>query len=87
MAANKNGIYSIKQVVNGQVYTDYDFETFSFGETRYINTLVDYDHFGKSRQRIQQLFKEPSNKLGIYNTLKNDGKITYSNLYSSELGF
>lgn len=75
MAANKNGIYSIKQVVNGQVYTDYDFETFSFGETRYINTLVDYDHFGKSRQRIQQLFKEPSNKLGIYNTLKNDGKI------------
>ena len=75
MAANKNGIYSVQQIVNGEVYTEYDFETFSFGETRYINTLIDYDHYGKSRQRIQRLFKEPSNRLSIYNTLKNDGKI------------
>ncbi len=75
MAANKNGVYSVQQIVNGQVYTDYDFETFSFGETRYINTLIDYDHYGKSRQRIQRLFKDPSNRLSIYNTLKNDGKI------------
>lgn len=76
MAANKNGVYSVQQLVNGQVYTDYDFETFSFGETRYINTLIDYDHYGKSRKRVQRLFKEPSNRLSIYNTLKNDGKIT-----------
>lgn len=76
MAANKNGIYSAQQIVNGQVYTDFDFETFSFGETRYINTLIDYDHYGKSRQRIQRMFKDPSNKLSIYNVVKNDGKIT-----------
>lgn len=76
LAANKNGVYSVQQVVNGQVYTDFDFESFSFGETRYINTLIDYDHYGKSRQRIQRLFKDPSNKLSIYNVLKNDGKIT-----------
>jgi hypothetical protein len=75
MAANKNGVYAVQQLVNGEVYTDYDFETFSFGETRYINTLIDYDHYGKSRQRIQRLFKDPSNRLSIYNTLKNDGKI------------
>lgn len=75
MAANKNGIYSVQQIVNGQIYTDFDFETFSFRESRYINTFIDYDHFGKSRQRIQRLFKDPSNKLSIYNTLKNDGKI------------
>ncbi len=41
MAANKNGIYAVQQLVNGQLYTEYDFETFSFGETRYINTLID----------------------------------------------
>ncbi len=75
MAANKNGVYSVQQLVNGQIYTDYDFETFSFSETRYINTLIDYDHYGKSRQRVQRLFKEPSNRLSIYKTLKNDGKI------------
>ncbi len=75
LAANKNGVYSVRQVVNGKVYTDYDFETFSFTETRYINTLIDYDHFGKYRQRIQKCFKSLGNNLSIYNKLVNDGKI------------
>lgn len=75
MAANKNGVYSVKQTVNGTVYSEYDFETFSFGETRYINTLIDYGHYGKYSQRIQKCFKEPHNRLGIYKTLTNNGKI------------
>lgn len=75
LAANKNGVYSVRQVVNGQVYSDYDFESFSFSETRYINTLIDYAHFGKYRQRIQKCFKSPGNHLSIYNKLVNDGKI------------
>lgn len=75
LAANKNGVYSVRQTVNGKVYSEYDFETFSFGETRYINTLIDYAHFGKYRQRIQKCFKEPSNFLGIYGSMYNNGKI------------
>jgi len=75
LAANKNGVYAVRQVVNGKVYTDYDFETFSFTETRYINTLIDYNHFGKYRQRIQKCFKSAGNRLSIYNKLVNDGKI------------
>ncbi len=74
-AINKNGIYRLRQLVNKKVYTDYDFETFSFSETRYINTLIDYQHFGKYKQRIQRCFKIPSNKLSLYNTIYNDGKI------------
>lgn len=75
LAANKNGVYAVQQLVNGRIYTDYDFESFSFTETRYLNTLIDYDRYGKYRQRIQKLFKVPRNRLSIYNTLKNDGKI------------
>ncbi len=75
LAANKNGIYSVQQLVNGKVYTDYDFESFSFSETRYINTLIDYDHYGKYRKKIQRCFKTEANRLSIYNTLKNNGKI------------
>ncbi len=75
LAANKNGVYSVRQVVNGKVYTDYDFEAFSFTETRYINTFIDYDHLGKYRQRIQKTFKSPGNRLSIYNKLVNDGKV------------
>ncbi|MEM9650145.1 MAG: M23 family metallopeptidase [Bacteroidota bacterium] len=76
MAANKNGVYAVKQKVNGNVVSEYDFDTFSFGETRYINTLIDYAHFGKYRQRIQKCFKENHNHLSIYGTLQNNGKIT-----------
>ncbi|MBT8186471.1 MAG: M23 family metallopeptidase [Croceitalea sp.] len=75
MAANKNGLYALKQTINGKVYSELNFETFSFGETRYINTFIDYGHFGKYRQRIQKCFKDPSNKLGIYKSLYLDGKI------------
>nr|WP_299069656.1 M23 family metallopeptidase [uncultured Allomuricauda sp.] len=75
MAANKNGVYAVKQIVNGKVFSEYNFETFSFGESRYINTLIDYSHFGKFRQRIQKCFKEPFNHLSIYKTLYNNGKI------------
>ncbi|GGW31276.1 M23 family metallopeptidase [Arenibacter certesii] len=75
LAANKNGAYSLKQIVNGKVYTEYAFETFSFPESRYINTLIDYPHYATYYERIQKCYKEPSNLLGIYNTLYNDGKI------------
>ncbi len=87
MAANKNGIYSVQLLVNGEIYTDYDFEAFSFTETRYINTLVDYDHYGKYRQKIQQCFLAQGNRLSIYNVLKNDGKIVVKDglSYSVEL--
>lgn len=75
MAANKNGVYSVELSVNGKIYSLYDFESFSFGETRYINTLVDYDYLGRNRQRIQKSFKSAGNNLGIYKELYNNGKI------------
>jgi murein DD-endopeptidase MepM/ murein hydrolase activator NlpD len=75
MAANKNGIYAVDLNVNGETYVSFDFERFSFGETRYINTLIDYDFFSKYRQRILKCFKSPGNYLSIYNELKNNGHI------------
>lgn len=75
LAANKNGIYSLTQTVNGKVYTDLNFEAFSFGETRYINTLIDYEHYCTHHERVQKCFKTKSNKLGIYNDLFNEGTI------------
>lgn len=75
LAANKNGVYKVKQIVNGKTYTDYDFETFSFSESRYINTLIDYPHYSSQRERIQKCFKDPSNLLSIYRSIYNEGKI------------
>jgi len=75
LAANQNGLYSLKQKVNGSLYTAFAFEKFSFGETRLINTLIDYEYFTKHRRRIQRCFLTDGNNLSIYSTLKNEGKI------------
>ncbi len=75
MAANKNGLYRIRQTVNGQLLTDLDFERFSFGETRLINTLIDYPYYAKYQSRIQKCYRDAGNRLSIYKTLNNDGKI------------
>ncbi len=87
LAANKNGVYSVRQIVNGKVYSSYVFDAFSFGETRYINTLIDYAHFSKFKQRIQKCFKEPSNFLRIYESLYQEGKVAVKEglSYSVEL--
>ncbi len=82
LAANQNGVYSIVQQVNGSVYSAIDFEDFSFTETRYINTLIDYDHLNKYRQRIVKCFRSPGNSLSIYSEVKNDGKITVEEGFS-----
>lgn len=76
LAANKNGIFSVEQLVNGRTYSKYVFEEFSFGETRYINTLIDYEHYSKTNRRIQYCFLQPGNKLSIYKEIFEDGKIT-----------
>ncbi len=75
LAANHNGVYAIRQEVNGTPYSEFNFEEFSFPESRYINTLIDYEEYGLHHNRIERLFRVPGNHLSIYKELKNDGKI------------
>ncbi len=75
LAANKNGVFSIEQLVNGRTYSHIEFKEFSFSETRYINTLIDYEHYSKKNRRIQYCFRKPANKLSLYKELFEDGKI------------
>ncbi|WP_372945396.1 M23 family metallopeptidase [Muriicola sp.] len=76
LAANQNGLYELEQKVNGRVTAAFDFDSFSFGETRLINTLIDYEYLSKYRRRIQRCFKWNGNDLSIYKQLENDGKLT-----------
>lgn len=75
LAFNKNGIYELESYVNGVKNFSYSFKKFSFGESRYINTLIDYERFKKKKQRVQRCFVTPANKLSIYDDVVNNGKI------------
>lgn len=74
-APNKNGIYSLEMLVNGKRFYYHDVETFSFSESKYLNLHIDYEHYKKYKRRYQKTHKVTANKLSIYETLINNGKI------------
>jgi hypothetical protein len=74
-ATNKNGIYSLEMLVNGKRHYYHDVETFSFSESKFLNLLIDYAHYKKYSSKIQKLFKEEKNRLSIYQSLVDNGKI------------
>lgn len=73
LAYNRNGPYGVQLSVNGTTYLYYDFDTFSFAESRYINTLIDYAHYIRKRQRIQKCFVSPGNKLSVISKKLDNG--------------
>ncbi|WP_421919842.1 M23 family metallopeptidase [Marinifilum sp.] len=69
----KCGIYSMKVLVNDSLIADYSFNEFSFDESRYINSHMDYSLNMIENKRIHKCFKEPNNKLTVYNYFSNQG--------------
>ncbi|WP_445455324.1 M23 family metallopeptidase [Flavobacterium sp. HNIBRBA15423] len=72
---NKNGLYKVNAYLNGVLYYQYDFETFSFDESRYINNLIDYERYKEMNQRVQKLFHNTPYPLSVIKYSKNNGII------------
>jgi hypothetical protein len=71
----KCGVRSIELLVDSERVFKSDVSIFSFAETRYVNSLMDYAEKMHSGKVIQKSFVEPNNKLSIYKELKNKGVI------------
>ncbi|PKQ64306.1 hypothetical protein BZG02_05680 [Labilibaculum filiforme] len=69
----KCGIFDLKMKINDTLITNYSFQEFSFDETTYINSHMDYELNVTQNKRIHKTFKEPNNQLSIYSTIKNNG--------------
>ncbi|MFT5437659.1 MAG: hypothetical protein ACI840_002315 [Ulvibacter sp.] len=82
-ASNKNGVYQIKTIFNGEEKFDIRYEKFSFDETRYLNRFIDYGYFKKNKQRIQKLFREKNNPLSIIHSEIDNGYITIEEDFTS----
>jgi len=74
-AYNKNGLYSLEMLVNGEKVHEFKANTFSFSESKFINLLIDYERLEKLNQRIQKCFIEPSNELSLYTKTTSKGYI------------
>jgi len=78
-ANNKNGVYSIELFVDSVCIWSYEMNKLSFYQTRYINTLLDYPAYVRSRRRIQRSWISPHNPLMIYDKTRNNGSFDFSN--------
>ena len=65
----------MKAYLNGVSYYEYELQSFAFDESRFVNSLIDYQRFGKLRQRVQKLFQEIPFPLSIVKANKTNGII------------
>ncbi|MCU4155494.1 M23 family metallopeptidase [Carboxylicivirga sp. A043] len=62
----KCGISTIDLFVNNTLVYDFKIEKFSFAETRYINSHIDYGEKKRTGKVIQKSWVEPNNRLSLY---------------------
>jgi hypothetical protein len=76
---NKNslrcGVYEIKMYVNNNLQYHFTIDEFSFSDTRYANSHIDFALRQETGERVHKLFKEPNNQFNGYKTLVNNGFI------------
>lgn len=60
---NPLGINKIELFNEGELIYKYMNQKFSFSESRYINSQIDYKVYKTTKKRIQKLFVDPGNKL------------------------
>jgi murein DD-endopeptidase MepM/ murein hydrolase activator NlpD len=76
---NANGTFRVQTYLNGKADFGYQFDTFSFDETRYVNALIDYERYKKLGQRVQKLFMKNPYPLSIIKPGIENGVIKVSN--------
>ncbi|MFU8845024.1 MAG: M23 family metallopeptidase [Bacteroidales bacterium] len=70
---NKNGVFAITLFVDDDIHYRHAFESFSFDETRFINSLIDYREYQTNKRHIQLSYIQPNNHLSIYQAANNRG--------------
>lgn len=74
---NRCGIYSIDMYVDSELVFSHILDQIPLDETRYINSLVDYETWKKSGLKLQKCFLDPGNHLSTYKNLKNQGILDF----------
>lgn len=63
---NKYGVYSLELFANNQLIFNLIFDKYSYNETRYVNSLIDYAHLIKNKEHYIRTEIDPLNFLKLY---------------------
>lgn len=70
---NRCGIYSIELLADGLKVYSFTADRFSYSESRYINSHIDYAAKATANEYIHRLFIQPGNRLSMYDGHVNRG--------------
>lgn len=84
-ANNKNGAYSVELYADNELIYKIISDKYSYDETRYINSLIDYSRYVKSNERFIRTEIDEFNKLKLYE--KRNGIVTVNQGDTIEMSF
>jgi len=76
---NLNGVYQVEMTVDSIPHFAFTMDQFSFSESKYINSFIDYSLYKKDQGRFIKCFVEPMNRLSLYPEMKDKGILRLEN--------
>lgn len=75
---NKCTVYSIQLSIDSIPIYNYVMDAFSFNETKYINSHIDYETYMRENIYIERMFVLPNNKLSAYKDVIDRGLFNFN---------
>jgi hypothetical protein len=75
---NKCAVYSIELKIDSITRFRYVMDSFSFNESRYINSHIDYEIYTKENIYVERAFLLPNDKLSVYKDVTNRGLFNFN---------
>ncbi len=73
---NRCGVHQLNLLVNGELCMQQQYDSYSFAETRYINSLMDYEENVNIKRKLYTLYREPNNNISIIKQEVNRGIVS-----------
>ena len=73
LSNNTLGVYSIDTYVDGERISYFKCDKFSFYESRYVNSLIDFEEKYQENKTVSRTYRLPGNKLSMYKAMEKKG--------------
>ncbi len=75
---NRCAVYSIETVIDSMTIYKYTMDEFSFNESRYINSHIDYETYMHDKIYVERTYLLPNDRLKVYKNLVNRGIFSFN---------
>ncbi len=75
---NRSSVYTIELRIDSVLVFSYRMDSFSFNESRYINSHIDYEKYVRENDFVERAFILPNDKLSVYGKTINRGIFNFN---------